>query len=88
MASVMTSLDAVVMEFNRLADNHAPTNPDIEANFRFILRDLNTWNVGQRIEQFYNLLVQEKKHLEVPEFSNTRSASPGNSAFIISLLAL
>src|SRR6266487_3471461 len=39
-----------LMELNRLANNHVPTNPDIEANFRFILRDLNTQNVGQRIE--------------------------------------
>ncbi|HYU75735.1 MAG TPA: hypothetical protein VEL31_23940, partial [Ktedonobacteraceae bacterium] len=77
-----------LMELNRLANNHVPTNPDIEANFRFILRDLNTQNVGQRIEQFYNLLIQEKKRLEAPGLSNKRSASPGNSAFIISLLAL
>jgi hypothetical protein len=54
-----------LMELNTLTNNHLPTNPDIEANFRFILRNLNTQNIGQRIELFYNLLAQEKKRLEV-----------------------
>ena len=77
-----------LMVLNQLANSHVPTNPDIEANFRFILRDLNVQNVGQRIEQFYNLLTQEKKRLDAAGLSNKKSASPGNSAFIISLLAL
>ncbi|HXL36302.1 MAG TPA: AAA family ATPase [Ktedonobacteraceae bacterium] len=76
-----------LMELNQLANNHVPTNPDIEANFRFILRDLNAQNVGQRIEQFYNLLIQEKKRLEASGLSDRKIASPGNSAFIISLIA-
>ncbi len=77
-----------LMELNKLTNNHLPTNPDIEANFRFILRDLDTQNVGQRIEQFYNLLMQEKKRLEALGLSDKKIVSPGNSAFIISLLAL
>jgi hypothetical protein len=70
-----------LMVLNQLANNHVPTNPDIEANFRFILRDVNTQNVGQRIEQFYNLLAQEKKCLEASGISDKKIASPGNSAY-------
>ena len=77
-----------LMVLNELANNHVPTNPDFEANFRFILRDLNTQNVGQRIEQFHHLLIQEKTRLEASGLSDKRIAAPGSSAFIISLLAL
>src|SRR5450432_2770094 len=82
------SSSGFLMVLNQLANNHVPTNPDIEANFRFILRDLNTQNVGQRIEQFYNHLTQEKKRLQASGLSDRKIASPGKSAFIISLLAL
>lgn len=76
-----------LMELNKLANNHVLTNPDVEANFRFILRDLSAQNVGQRIEQFYKLLTQEKSRLEALNMLGNKIVSPGSSAFIISLLA-
>jgi MoxR-like ATPases len=76
-----------LMEFNRLVSNHLPTNPDIEANIRFILTDLTVDNVGEKIEQFYALMVSEEKRLN--QLGDKKShVAPGNSAFIISLLAL
>jgi hypothetical protein len=47
-------------ELNKLAKNHVPASPDVETKFRVILHNLNAQNVGQKIEQFYNLLTQEK----------------------------
>lgn len=76
-----------LMELNKLANNHVPVSPDVEIRFRLILDNLNAQNVGQRIEQFYDLLTQEKEYLEILEVSSSKIASPGNSAFIISLMA-
>src|SRR5260370_2547106 len=75
-------------ELNKLANNHVPTSPDIETKFRGILRNLNARNVGQRIEQFYDLLTQEKKLLEAHGVSDAKIVSPGNSALNISLIAV
>ena len=76
-----------LMELNKLAKYHVPVNPDVEVKFRFILHNLNARNVGQRIEQFYYLLTQEKKRLETYGISDSKIVSPGNSALIISLIA-
>jgi len=38
-----------LLEFNKLASNHFPSNPGIEPNMRFILNKLNAQNIGQRI---------------------------------------
>src|SRR5579864_5103342 len=76
-----------LMELNKLANNHAPLSPHVEAHFRFILRNLNAQNVGQRIEQFHDLLTQEKAYMEALGLSDNKIVSPGNSAFIISLIA-
>lgn len=59
-----TSWDAhktFLKELNKLANNHVPVSPDVETKFRGILRNLNAGNVGQRIEQFYNLLTYHLK---------------------------
>jgi hypothetical protein len=74
-------------ELNKLVRYHAPTNPDIEPNFRLILHDLNAQNIGQSIEQCYNLLTNEKQRLEAAGVSNGKYVHPGNSALIISLFA-
>ena len=76
-----------LMELNKLANNHVPVSPNVEAHFRSILRNLNAHNVGQRIEQFYDLLTQEKAYMEALGLSDNKIVSPGNSAFIISLIA-
>jgi len=76
-----------LMELNKLASNHAPSNPELETHVRIILTGLGRENVGQRIEQFYKLLVKEKERLTPTGISPNKIASPGNSALIISLLA-
>jgi type I restriction-modification system DNA methylase subunit len=76
-----------LMELNKLAKNHVPVSPDVETKFRVILHNLDARNVGQRIEQFYDLLTQEKKLLDAHRVSDSKIVSPGNSALIISLIA-
>ena len=77
-----------LMEINKLVSTYLPVDPDIEANFRFILNGLSAQNVGERIEQFSNLLVKEEVKLAQADISRRLLVSPGNSAFIISLFAL
>src|SRR5262249_22474784 len=69
-----------LMELNKLASNHAPSNPELETHVRIILTGLGRENVGQRIEQFYKLLVKEKERLTPTGISPNKIASPGNSA--------
>src|SRR5579859_5053292 len=76
-----------LQELNKLAKYHVPVSPEIETKFRLILHDLNARNVGQRIEQFYDLLTQEKSLLEAAGVADGKIVSPGNSALIVSLMA-
>jgi MoxR-like ATPase len=75
-----------VMTIYELALHHLPSNPELETHLRFIMTDLNAQNVGQRIEQFYNLLVRERERLLQMGVASSKIASPGNSAFVVSLL--
>ncbi len=76
-----------LMELNKLANNHAPSNREIEAVFRHILANLNTQTMGQYIEQFHTLLSGERERLLKQGMSGNKIVSPKSSAFIISLFA-
>lgn len=66
-----------MMEINKLARYY---DDDGEGHLRRTLAGLTAVNLGERIEQFYELMVQLKPHVRV-------SVNPGNSAFIVSLFA-
>src|SRR6266567_696300 len=53
-----------LMELNKLVKNHISTNPDFEANFRYILKDLTAQNIGPKIEDCYNLFAAEWTRLK------------------------
>jgi hypothetical protein len=81
------NMPGLMSELSKLANIHVASNPELETHIRIILTGLGKENVGQRIEQFYNLLTTEKKHLLEKEIDPDKITAPANSAFIISLLA-
>ncbi|HEU5379060.1 MAG TPA: hypothetical protein VFV38_26855, partial [Ktedonobacteraceae bacterium] len=82
-----TDVDLLLAELSKLVRYHARTNPDIEANFRAILRDLSPPNIGQCIDRCYSLFMADKLRLEASGLKNGFFVPPGNSAFLISLFA-
>jgi MoxR-like ATPase len=76
-----------LMELNKLANNHAPGNSEIEPVFRHILANLNAQTMGQYIEQLHTLLSAERERLLKQGISGNKIVSPKSSALIISLFA-
>lgn len=71
-----------LMELNKFINY--PDMKDIEEVFRDKLDGLNAANMGQRIEQFYQFLNSRARFHGTDVSLN--KVSPGNSAFIISLI--
>lgn len=67
--------------------HHLPGNSELETHLRFIITGLNAQNVGQRIEQFYNLLEKEKQRLGPEKIKKNEFVSPRKSALIVSVFA-
>jgi hypothetical protein len=83
---------AFLMELNKSAKNHTVNidgskNTEVENTLRRILTGLNAENLGQRIEQFYTFLQQERTRFSKEKRTRSTNASPGNSALFISLFA-
>lgn len=76
-----------LMEINKLVKYHAVDSPIAEQGLRRILSGLNASNLGERIEQFYLFILQERERLQKAGTSSNKTISPGNSAAIISLFA-
>lgn len=76
-----------MMEINKFSKNHARNSNEPQEFLRSILSGLNARNLGQRIEQFYSFLLNERGRLRNEGFTALSSVAPGNSAGIISLFA-
>src|SRR6185312_12134854 len=73
------------MELNKLIKNHDEHHPIAEDQLRITLAGINTHNLGERIEQFYNFLHREKSRLNREGKNSNQAMAPGNTAFITSL---
>ena len=76
-----------MMELNKLGKYHDEHDPIAGTELRSLLGGLNAGNVGQRIERFYNFLLEERERLRREGKSSGMIVSARNSAFIISLFA-
>ena len=81
-----------LMELNKLPKNHLVSvgnaeNATAEQVLRQVLTNLNTENLGVRIEQWYRFLLQERERFKREGRPYLTNASPGNSALMISLFA-
>ncbi|GHO49632.1 AAA family ATPase [Ktedonospora formicarum] len=76
-----------MMELNKFGKYHNDTSSYAEEQLRNILRDLSASNLGQRIEQCYKFLLQERDRLRREGKSSNMIVAARNSAFMISLFA-
>jgi hypothetical protein len=76
-----------MMELNKFGKYHNDAGSYAEIQFRHALNGLNAKNLGQRIEQFYKFLLQERDRLRRDDKSSNTIVAARNSAFIISLFA-
>ena len=76
-----------MMELNKFGKYHNDAGSYAEIQLRHTLNGLNAKNLGQRIEQFYKFLLQERDRLRRDDKSSNTIVAARNSAFIISLFA-
>lgn len=76
-----------MMEFKKLGKYHNDADSYAEIQFRHMLNGLNAKNLGQRIEQFYKFLLQERDRLRRDGKSSNMIVAARNSAFMISLFS-
>lgn len=74
-----------MMELNKFGKYHNEKTNAPEVELRNILNGLYVANMGQRIERFYNFLLDERDRLRRDGKSSGMIVAPRNSAFIISL---
>ena len=75
-----------LMGLNQLIKNHQDNSHDMEEHLRNILTGLNATNLGSRIEQWYDFLLNERARLRQIGKGNVAMAA-GNSAFFLSVFA-
>ena len=76
-----------MMELNKFGKYHCDTTSAPETTLRSLLTGLNTNNLGQRIEQFYNFLLHERERLRKEGKSSGMIVPASRSSFILSLFA-
>ncbi|GHO56058.1 AAA family ATPase [Ktedonobacter robiniae] len=76
-----------MMELNKFGKYHNDASSYAEKQLRHILSGLNARNLGQRIEQCYKFLLQERERLRRDGKSSNMIVAARNSAFMISLFA-
>lgn len=77
-----------LMELNKLTKYHDKAGPYATNALRQALAGLNAANLGQRIEQFYTFLEQDRERLRSGGATKGMAMSPGSAAFFVSLFAL
>ncbi len=76
-----------MMEINKLSKHHDENGHTAQEELRQALTNLNSSNLGERIEHFYNFLLAERGRLLHEGKSSNMIVAARNSAFIISLFA-
>jgi AAA domain (dynein-related subfamily) len=82
-----TSGPGFMMELNKLIKHHDEHAPIAEKELRQVLAGMNRDNLGERIETFYNFLLNERGRLHREGKTSFQAMAPGNTAFMLSLFA-
>ncbi|BCL80115.1 AAA family ATPase [Ktedonobacteria bacterium brp13] len=75
------------IELTKFAKYHVESNNEANEQFRALLQNLNARTIGQKIEQCYAFLLQERDRLRHAGLSSGTIVAPRSSAFLISLIA-
>lgn len=75
------------ISLRKFAKNYIGSNNEASEQSRALLQDLNVRTLGQKIEQCYTFLLQEKNHLQDTGLGVHSTISPISSAFIMSQFA-
>jgi MoxR-like ATPase len=76
-----------MMELKKFGKYHIGPDNTARETFHRLIDGLNRQNVGQRIEQCYNFLLQERERLHKEEKNSKMIVPASRSAFIISMFA-
>src|SRR6266702_427276 len=76
-----------MMEINKLSKYHDESGPIAQEALRQVLTGLNSSNLGERLETFYNFLLTERGRLLHEGKPSNNIVAARKSAFILSLFA-
>jgi MoxR-like ATPase len=76
-----------MVELNKFNKNHNDASNVAAMHLQIILNNLNSTNLGQRIEQMYNFLLKERERLRRAGTAGGMIIPASRSPFIISLFA-